>query len=351
MIEKIEARHAKTGKAVDVTMDTETMGFYPYYPDRDIVSISFTIEKGRSQMLYTGRQKAPKPLDPSIPLFDQIQWLLTSPKVKLRMANGKFDLLWIAEKWGIECTNFKFDTALVGNLLDENRSNSLNLHAKLFTDLGGYDEDFNARFDKGRMETIKPEDLRVYAGGDTDACHQVADLLRDQLMSDGKLTTFYVKILHPACRAFEKIERRGVLVDKEKYQALAEELRTSIKKSQDQAMSLLPNKMRIKYRERIDSQLYDGKSPLLPSILKEFFFSPHGLNLKPKELTGKTQEPSMKKSHLRQFADVPEAMAMVAALTELDGASKTLSTFVDGFLKHLRPDGGCTRPTCCFTAT
>ena len=29
MIEKIEARHAKTGKAVDVTMDTETMGFYP----------------------------------------------------------------------------------------------------------------------------------------------------------------------------------------------------------------------------------------------------------------------------------------------------------------------------------
>ena len=107
------------------------MGFYPYYPDRDIVSISFTIEKGRSQMLYTGRQKAPKPLDPSIPLFDQIQWLLTSPKVKLRMANGKFDLLWIAEKWGIECTNFRFDTALVGNLLDENRSNSLNLHAKV----------------------------------------------------------------------------------------------------------------------------------------------------------------------------------------------------------------------------
>ena len=116
-------------------------------------------------------------------------------------------------------------------------------------------------------------------------------------------------------------------------------------------MSLLPNRMRIKYRERIDNQLYDGKSPLLPSILKEFFFSAHGLNLKPKELTGKTQEPSMKKSHLRQFADVPEAMAMVAALTELDGASKTLSTFVEGFLKHLGPTAGCIRPTCCFTAT
>ena len=238
MIERIEARYAKSGKAVDVTMDTETMGFYPWYTDRDIVSISFTIETGRSQMLYLGRQKAPKPLDPSIPLFDQIKWLLTSPNVKLRMANGKFDLLWIAEKWGIECTNFRFDP-------------------------------FNAKFDKGKMETVKPEDLRVYAGGDTDACHQVADLLRGELVNDDRLANFYVKILHPACRAFEKIERRGVLVDR-KYQALAEELRVSIKKSEDQAMSLLPNRMRIKYRERIDSQLYDGKSPLLPSILKAY---------------------------------------------------------------------------------
>jgi DNA polymerase I-like protein with 3'-5' exonuclease and polymerase domains len=47
----------------------------------------------------------------------------------------------------------------------------------------------------------------------------------------------------------------------------------------------------------------------------------------------------MAKSHLRQFADVPEASAMVEALTQADGAMKTLTTFVDGFLKHLRPDG------------
>ena len=59
----------------------------------------------------------------------------------------------------------------------------------------------------------------------------------------------------------------------------------------------------------------------------------------------------MKKAHLRQFADVPEAMAMVAALTELDGASKTLSTFVEGFLKHLRPDGRLHPSTCCSMAT
>lgn len=339
MIDWIEKQYAITKKPVDVSMDTETMTFYPWYPENDIVSISFTAKPNTAEVLYLGPQKPPIPLNPDVPLFDQIEWLLTSPKVKLRMANGKYDLVWIAEKWGIECTNFKFDVCLVGNLLNENRSNSLNLLTKVLTPLGGYDDEFNATQDKGKMEQIDPDDLLPYAGGDTDACQQAADVLRDDLAEDAKLATFYIKILHPASRAFEKIERRGVLVDVEKYKALGEEVGVVIKENMDKAMALLPNKMKIKYREKIDAQISAGKSPLLPSILKEYFFTPHGLNLKPRERTAKTGEPSMAKSHLRQFSDVPEAMAMVAALTDMDVASKTKSTFIDGFLKHLRPDG------------
>ncbi|WP_113155981.1 DNA polymerase [Nitratireductor sp. OM-1] len=341
MIDWIEKRFKATGgKAVDVTSDTETMGFFPWYADKDIVSISFTAKPETAEVLYLGPQKPPIPLDPSVNLFDQIKWLLTSPKVKMRFANGKYDLVWIAEKWGIECTNFKFDTMLVGSLLNENRSNSLNLHAKVMTPIGGYDDPFNSKFDKSSMEKIPADDnFLIYAGGDTDAAHRVANTLRDELMDDPQLANFYITVLHPAARSFEKIERRGVLVDQEKYAVLRQDLRKSIDEAHKVTLDLLPNKMRIKYRDRIENQLQQGKSPMLPSILKEFFFSPHGLNLKPKEVTAKTHEPSMAKSHLRQFANVPEASAMVAALTEADSAMKTLSTFVDGFLKHLRPDG------------
>jgi DNA polymerase I-like protein with 3'-5' exonuclease and polymerase domains len=339
VIDWVEALYAKTGKPVDVSTDTETMTFYPWYPDRDIVSISFTAEPRKSYLLYLGPQKPPVPLDPAICLFDQIQWLLTSPKVKLRLANGKYDLIWIAEKWGIECTNFKFDTMLVGSLLNENRSNSLSMHAKTMTPIGGYDLYLDSHFDKGHMEKIPTGPLLTYAGGDTDATHMVADQLRDELMQDAPLANFYVKILHPAARAFEKIERRGVLVDVNKYHQLADELRGIIGQNQKLALDLLPNRLRIKYRDKIEGQIAKGKSPLLPSLLKEFFFSPAGLNLTPNETTEKTGEPSMTKSHLRQFADVPEAKAMVTVLTDLDNAAKTLSTFVEGFLKHLRPDG------------
>ena len=65
-------------------------------------------------MLYLGPQSAPIALDPTQPLFDQIKWLLTSPKVRLRMANGKYDMIWVKEKWDIDCTNFTFDNLLVG---------------------------------------------------------------------------------------------------------------------------------------------------------------------------------------------------------------------------------------------
>ena len=201
-----------------VSFDTETMGLYPWYPEKDFVACSFTHRPGRSEMLYLGRKQHPVELGYNI--ISQIEWLLTSPKVRLRMANGKFDLIWVKEKWGIDCTNFTFDTLLVGSLLDENRNNSLNLHAKLFTDFGGYDDAFNAKYDKGKMEQVPVEDLRVYQGGDTDACYRVADLMQAELDEDPALKQFYVTILHPAARAFEKIERRGILVDQQKFAVL-----------------------------------------------------------------------------------------------------------------------------------
>jgi DNA polymerase I-like protein with 3'-5' exonuclease and polymerase domains len=339
VIARVEEKFKKTNRAVDVSMDTETMGLHPWYGDRDLVSISFTVDAGQSHLLYLREANQPIALDPSVPLLAQVTWLLTSPKVRLRMANGKFDLIWIAEKWGLQCTNFKFDTMLVGTLLNDNRSNSLNLHAKIYTPLGGYDDYFNRTYDKGKMEMVPTADLLTYAGGDTDACQQVADIMRDELANDERLTRFYLTILHPASRAFEKIERRGILVDQDKYAVLDQDLRKVIKEGEKTSLSLLPQKMLTKYRDRIVEQQSDGKNPMLPSILKDYFFTCNGLNLKPREFTAKTGEPSMAKSHLRQFADNPDAAAMVKSLTDTDSASKTLSTFVVGFLKHLRPDG------------
>src|SRR5271165_3854946 len=98
------------------------------------------------------------------------------------------------------------------------------------------------------MDQVPVEPLRVYQGGDTDACYRVADILQAELEQDPDLKKFYVTILHPAARAFENIERRGILVDQEKFAVLRSDLRAAIKESQHNQLSLLPPKMKTKYR-------------------------------------------------------------------------------------------------------
>jgi DNA polymerase I-like protein with 3'-5' exonuclease and polymerase domains len=342
LIASIKTKFKVTGETVDLSTDTETMGLYPWYPDKDILMIGFSMYPGTAEMLVVS-DKYPTPpgvvYDSDDDLWEQLHWLLTTPLVKLRGANLKFDLIWIAEKWGIECTNFVFDTALAGSLLDENRSNGLTTHTKTLTDLGGYDTPLNTKYDKGQMHLVPVSEMTTYFGGDLDGAFQVADVLRDQLMEDGDLARFYVKVVHPAVRAFEKIERRGLVIDKPAFVQLGDDLAKEIKECEKLAMALIPRRLRIKHMDKIESQLEAGKSPFNTSLTSEFFFGPLGLNLKPKMLTEKTGQPSTARAHLSMFADHPDAKEMVKLLETIGSASKTKSTYVDGFMKHLRPDG------------
>lgn len=341
MIDRIKAAYAATGKAQDVSFDLETMGFWPWYENAEIVTAQFTYERGAAEVMYMGSHQVPPlrmPVELAEDRWRELNWLLTSPMVKLRGANAKFDLIWTAEKWEIECTNLAFDTLLVGSLMDENRSNSLNLHAKLFTTFGGYDDDFNRRYDKGHMERILPSRLLNYAGGDTDATQITADVLREQLLDDPEAARFYMTIVHPASRAFERIERRGVCIDPKVYKALGADLDKEIHSLTVEAMKQLGGRLLNKYNVKIAKQIDGDKNPLVPSILKDYFFSPQGLNLTPKVKTPKNDEPTLAMSHLKMF-DHPDAVAMVGILEKLNSCSKTKSTFCDGFLAHLRPDG------------
>ena len=339
IVEYVKTQWEKTKKPVPITCDTETEGFFPWYPDKDIVSIAFTCKPGMSDVLYCGPQESPVDIDDEADPLEDIRWLLTTPKAKSCFANGKYDLIWIAEKWGIECTNFTFDTMLAGSLLDENRENSLNMHAKLMTDMGGYDDPFNAKYDKGKMGEIPAnEDFLVYAGGDTDAAHQVAEVLRHELLNEGDLAPFYTTVVHPAARAFERIERRGVCVDPERMAALRAEVVTVIADLEKKVLDCLPWPLRHKHRVKIAENQAEGKTPLTPAIVREFFFTKEGLNLKPKMLTP-TGLPATTKPHLALFAKDPKAAPMIAANGELNRARKLLSTYIDGFNKHLRPNG------------
>ncbi len=329
LIDKIKAKYKETGKPVKVSYDTETMGLLPWYPgQKGIVALGFSCEEGTGDCLYL-REKNP---DPKL-VLSQIEWLLNAPEVSLCGANLKYDLIWTFLHLHIKCTNFKLDTTIVGSLLDENRSNSLKIHAKVYTPIGGYSDRFDEETDKEHMEVVPKEKLLPYLGGDVDAGLRVANRLKDDLLAEngGRLARFYTRILHPAARVYEKIEMRGIQVDVGRFMKLKTDLETDIKTLNAKALSLLPYRLRAKYSDDLSL----GRA----GLLTDYFFTPLGLNLKPKMFTAKEQKPSTKKAHLQMFADVPEAKVMCDVLSELNSAEKVLSTYVIGFLKHLRPDG------------
>jgi DNA polymerase I-like protein with 3'-5' exonuclease and polymerase domains len=342
-VEYVKRRYSETGEAVPLSVDLETLGLNPFNPEAWIISISITYHEGQADVIrFEGLGSQPvntvykdgivTELQVRHPdLLYQISWLLNSEQVRVRGANFKFDCVWMRHKWGIGSDSHSFDTTMVGSLLDENRSNSLNMHAKMHTGMGGYDDSFNKNHDKSRMDLVPPEDLLGYAGGDTDACYRVAAYQKNQLTQDKKLTRFYVKLLHPASKAFEDMEMEGVLVDRPYFQKLEMDLNAHLDALTEKALSNMPKRLLNKHAGDL--------SLTRAALINDFMFTPNGLNLKPRMFTNKTKKPSTTLEHLLMFEDQPEAKAFIDCLKEYAVAKKTLGTYVTGFLKHLRADG------------
>jgi DNA polymerase I-like protein with 3'-5' exonuclease and polymerase domains len=335
-IDFIKAEFARTGKPVRTTLDLETRGVDPYNPLGYIVSAQVTVKAGTADAVKFANRKACRRIGWG--LRADFNFILTDPRVALYGANLKFDLNWIAKLWLItECTTFRMDTMLVGSLVDENRSNSLNVHAKIYTDLGGYDDGFNRMVDKSRMDlalAADPDRFLMYAGGDTDACYRVIEPLRQELLQEPRLARFYTTILHPAARAYEKVERVGWCVDREAYRELEADVRAFIAKKTEEVKSMVSPRLILRHTDK------DGEINLTkPSFLHDVMFSPTGFNLRPKMKTAQTNKPSTAMKHLEMFSEHEEAGPFIKLLDEYGEATKTLNTYVTGFLEHLRSDG------------
>jgi DNA polymerase I-like protein with 3'-5' exonuclease and polymerase domains len=328
-----------TEESVDLAFDTETRGLDRFDPEGFLVSLQFSHRKGESKVWAFPTKQASLEALCSIDGQADLAWLFSEPRIKVCAANGKYDLEWLYEHAMIECTNFTFDTTAVGSLLDENRSNGLDVHAKIYTQMGGYSDEFDQKADKSRMDleyVNNPDAFLNYAGGDTDATLQVKQAQKEILLQDERLTGFYVNILHPALRAFEKVERGGVYVDAEEFKALDADLNNELLGLTEKAKDIIGGMLTAKHW---DPDKPGGLNLTKASLISDFMFSPAGLNMKPKMLTEKTKAPVTSLEHLNMFSHVAEAEEFVSLMRDFSSATKTLGTFVRGFMKHLRSDG------------
>lgn len=342
VIRYLKAEHARTGLPVELALDLETEGLDPFNPDKKIVSVSATAKTGISDVVYCLNTQGTE----LGKLVAQIDWIAAQSWIKVVGANFKYDMLWLRVKWNVIFTNFTFDTCNGGSLCEENRSNTLNLHTKIYSpELGGYDDEFNRTFDKGKMSSVPLDALLPYAGGDTDAClrnyHKIrAQLLSDNITTSGKpsknsLTSVYLNVVHPALKALHKMEYTGVYVDVDRFHEFGADLENRMNESMAHAASVLPKSLLDKYGGLNST----GGAPLSKAnMIAELLFSPTGFNLKPTMVTEKDKKPSTAEQHLASFKDHPEAGPIIAYYLDYKSVSKMHSTYYNGFLGHLRAD-------------
>jgi len=171
--------------------------------------------------------------------------------------------------------------------------------------------------------------LRI-AGGDADATLRVAEVQKQVLLQDPALTRFYIHIMHPAARAFEKVEQHGVLVDRQAYAEVEADLNREILQLTAQAKQILGGRVVAKH---FDPDKPGGINLTKPTLLTDFFFGPMGLGLKPKMVTEKTKAASTALEHLMMFKDVPEASAFVNLLGDYRQARKSRVQLIAGFFQ------------------
>lgn len=326
----------RQSEPVYVGLDTETIGLDEYAQGSRIVTIQVSPKLGVTHVYYCDGPKPPEQV------LEQVQWLCSSDRVRIVGANLKFDARWLLRHWGIRISNHWYDTYLGGSLLNENISNSLNRQAKMYTSIGGYDDPLNNKHDKSRMDRVPKDELLPYAAGDPDACLRVFFAHREEMKSNKHLLRFYRKVVHPAAEVFTTLESRGVIVDRSQYDQVRAQVQQGLEDAEQRALSFIPRKLKLKYA--------DNLSLTRAVLLRDLMFTGHGFGFEPQMWTAKSMEahessggrserlPSTAEEHLSMFRG-GKADEFLDALADYNSAKKTLSTFVDGFLKHLRSDG------------
>lgn len=327
-------------KKVPLAFDTETLGLDRFHPGGYLISLQFSFKVGTAYMVAWSSRAESLAWLQGFQNQQDLHWLMNEPRIALRAANGKYDLEWLYEHSGITCTNFTADTTLIGSLLDENRSNGLDVHAKIYAPrLAGYSDDFDSKTDKSRMDLAyarDPQKFLNYSAGDADATLEVSINQIQQLTAVPHLARFYVDILHPAARAYEIVERGGVFIDMEEFNRLEADLIADLHSLTDKGKKIIGGSLVAKH---FDADKTGGLNLTKASLITDFMFSPRGLNLKPKMLTEKTKAPVTSLEHLEMFKDVPEAKEFVGLMSEFSSTNKTLSTYINGFRQHIRSDG------------
>ncbi|MCA1979204.1 MAG: DNA polymerase I [Thiobacillus sp.] len=298
---------ARLAAAPAFALDTETTGLNPM--QAELVGISFAVQAGDAAYLplahrYAG---APAQLDRTAAL-EKLRPVLENPAPKIVGQHLKYDRHIFANH-GIRLQGIVDDTLLQSYVLEAHQSHELGNLATRHLGLAtiSYDDVTGKGATRIGFEEVAIERAAEYAAEDADVTLRVRDALAPALAASDKLEFVYRQIELPVAEILFRMERNGILLDRQLLAAQSGELGKKMLELEQRA-----------YQEA--GQPFNLGSP---KQIGEILFTQKGLPVVKKTPSG---APSTDEETLETLAlDHPIARAIL----DYRGLAKLKSTYTD----------------------
>ena len=289
-------------------IDTETTSLD--YMQAEIVGISFSDKTGEAAYVPVAHDYMDAPAQLArADVLAQLKPLLEDPQQRKLGQNLKYDMSVFA-RYDIELRGIAYDTMLESYVLDStaNRHDMDTLALKYLSHNTIHYEDVAGKGAKQiGFNEVPIETASEYAAEDADVTYRLHEALWPRLKQHASLVIVFEKIEMPLVPVLSRMERRGVLIDKDKLKTQSQQLSKRLLELEQEA-----------YKEA-GEEFNLGSPKQIQAIL----FDKHGLPVISKTPTG---QPSTAESVLQELAD---EYSLPRLILETRALSKLKSTYTD----------------------
>ncbi len=314
-----------------LSYDLETLGTEWQDPSCKIMTIQVAVNGDSGFLIPWDHPDDPAGMRMKQRISRQLKQILQNPYTSVIGQNAKYDLVWTIDRLGF---NYRIDhdTIMMAACLDENmQSKDLSTLTKMYApEMAGYDDTFNSKYDKSRMDLVPLNAIVGYGVGDCCAVFKIFSALLPEIEKDQKLWRYYRRAAMPGINMFASVEPRGMRVDETALGELDVRLEAYLKVLNTKLLKQVASSIK---RKHVEAGIKFTRRDFLRDIL---FDHEDGLRLEPvvytkgtENLAAKFRVPSTStKDHLPYFF---EEHPFTVDLSEYIKLERLLSTNIRSF--------------------
>lgn len=231
-------------------------------------------------------------------IIKAIRELFLNPSVKFIAQNAQYDMIYLADKWGVEVTNLWMDTMVAFHCVYPELKKGLDFLCSIYT---------NRPYYKDMPGTGGPDVLWKYNCLDTVTTYECAMEIRKELKEFGTLD-FYKNHSHKLIKPLIKIQRRGIRINLRKRADIDNNIEASV----------------IEMQQRLTSAVGYDLNPNSPKQMKKFLYEDMKFPPQRNRKTGKlSANEDAIKTLARRFSN-----PIFDLILDIRKARKLLSTYI-----------------------